>query len=44
MKPGQKNSYQSLKSINIEGKNYKYFTLLESGGSQKYNQLLNVIN
>ena len=30
MKPGQKNSYQSLKSINIEGKNYKYFSLLEA--------------
>ena len=30
MKPGQKNSYQSLKSIKIEGKKYKYFSLLEA--------------
>ena len=30
MKPGQKNSYNSLKTINIDGKDYKYFSLLEA--------------
>ena len=30
MKIGQKNSYNSLKSININGKNYKYFSLSEA--------------
>ena len=30
MKPGQKNSYNSLKSINIGGKNYKYYSLSEA--------------
>ena len=30
MKPGQKNSYNSLKSININGKGYKYYSLLEA--------------
>ena len=30
MKPGQKNSYNSLKSINISGKDYKYYSLLEA--------------
>ena len=30
MKPGQKNSYNSLKSIIISGKEYKYYSLLEA--------------
>ena len=30
MKPGQKNSYNSLKSIAINGKDYKYYSLLEA--------------
>ena len=30
MKTGKKNSYKSLKSININGQNYKYYSLLEA--------------
>ena len=30
MKPGTKNSYNSLKEINIGSKNYKYFSLAEA--------------
>ena len=30
MKPGNKNSYKCLKSIDIEGKSYKYFSLKEA--------------
>ncbi len=30
MKPGNKNSYKSLKSININGKNYKFYSLIEA--------------
>ena len=30
MKPGQKNSYSSLKSITIGGKDYKYYSLSEA--------------
>ena len=30
MKPGNKNSYNSLKSISIDGKNYKYYSLIEA--------------
>ncbi len=30
MKPGKKNSYNCLKSLNIGGKSYKYFSLLEA--------------
>ena len=30
MKTGNKNSYNSLKSINILGENYKYYSLLEA--------------
>ena len=30
MKPGNKNSYNSLKSININGSNFKYFSLSEA--------------
>jgi len=30
MKPGNKNSYKSLKSININGKDYKYYSLAEA--------------
>tara|TARA_B100000700_G_scaffold246285_1_gene275117 strand:+ start:40 stop:2709 length:2670 start_codon:yes stop_codon:yes gene_type:complete len=30
MKPGKKNSYNSLKNIEINGKNYKYFSLKEA--------------
>ena len=30
MIPGKKNSYKSLKSINIDGKNYKYYSLNEA--------------
>ncbi len=30
MKPGNKNSYKSLKSINIDGKHYKYYSLNEA--------------
>jgi len=30
MKPGQKNSYNSLKSINIGGKDYKFYSLPEA--------------
>ena len=30
MKPGSKNSYRSLKSININGKDYKYYSLAEA--------------
>ena len=30
MKPGQKNSYNSLKFITISGKDYKYYSLSEA--------------
>ena len=30
MKPGNKNSYKALKSININGKDYKYYSLAEA--------------
>jgi Aconitase A len=30
MKPGIKNSYRSLKSIKINGNNYKYYSLKEA--------------
>jgi len=30
MKPGNKNSYNSLKNLNINGTNYKYYSLLEA--------------
>ena len=30
MTPGKKNSYNSLKSINIEGNEYKYFSIKEA--------------
>ena len=30
MKPGIKNSYKSLKDINIEGKNFKFYSLPEA--------------
>ncbi len=30
MKPGNKNSYKSLKSLNINGKNYNYYSLAEA--------------
>jgi aconitate hydratase len=30
MKPGIKNSYKSLKTININGNNYKYYSLVEA--------------
>jgi Aconitase A len=30
MKPGNKNSYKSLKTINISEKNYKYYSLVEA--------------
>ncbi len=30
MKPGNKNSYNSLKSLNIKGKEYKYYSLTEA--------------
>ena len=30
MKPGNKNSYNSLKSININNSEYKYYSLLEA--------------
>ena len=30
MKPGQKNSYNSLESITISGKDYKYYSLSEA--------------
>ncbi len=30
MKPGKKNSYNCLKSLNIDGKNYKYFSLKQA--------------
>ena len=30
MKPGNKNSYKSLKSLNINGKDYKYYSLDEA--------------
>ena len=30
MKPGNQNSYKSLKSISIDGKNYKYYSLAEA--------------
>ena len=30
MKPGKKNSYNCLKSLEIDGKNYKYFSLKEA--------------
>ena len=28
MKPGNKNSYKALKSININGKEHKYYSLV----------------
>ena len=30
MKPGNKNSYKALKSLSINGKNYKYYSLIEA--------------
>ena len=30
MKPGNKNSYKSLKTININGKDYKYYSIKEA--------------
>ena len=30
MKPGTKNSYKSLKKISIDGKDYKYYSLIEA--------------
>ena len=30
MKPGNKNSYNSLKSLDINSKKYKYYSLLEA--------------
>ena len=30
MKPGTKNSYKALKTININGSNYKYYSLIEA--------------
>ena len=30
MKPGNKNSYNSLKSISIDNKNYKFYSLNEA--------------
>ena len=30
MKPGNKNSYKALKSLIINGKNYKYYSLVEA--------------
>ena len=30
MKTGKKNSYKSLKTININGETYKYYSLLEA--------------
>ena len=30
MKPGNKNSYKALKSININGKEYKYYSINEA--------------
>ena len=30
MKPGNKNSYKSLKTINIDGSEYKYYSLTEA--------------
>ena len=30
MKPGNKNSFKALSSININGKNYKYYSLAEA--------------
>ena len=30
MKPGNKNSYKALKSLSINGKNYKYYSLVEA--------------
>ena len=30
MKPGNKNSYNSLKTINVNGNDYKYYSLLEA--------------
>ena len=43
MKPGNKNSYKSLKSININGKDYMYYSSNESGSiySTMYKMSLN---
>ena len=30
MKPGNKNSYNSLKTINVDGQNYKYYSIKEA--------------
>ena len=30
MKPGNKNSYNSLMTLNVKGKNYKYYSLVEA--------------
>ena len=30
MKPGKKNSYKSLRNININNKDYKYYSLAEA--------------
>ena len=30
MKPGNTNTYKSLKSLSINGKNYKYYSLVEA--------------
>ena len=48
MKPGNKNSYKSLKSISIDDKNYKYYSLAEAEkngleGISNYQNLLKVL-
>ena len=51
MKPGNKNSYKALKSLIINGKNYKYYSLVEAeknglvsyivSGDKDFMQLIN---
>ena len=45
MKPGTKNSYNSLSDIKIEGKNYKFYSLkkAEENGLDGISQLPNSI-
>ena len=39
MKPGNKNSYKSLKTININGKDYKYYSIKEAEKNAAENYL-----
>ena len=46
MKPGNKNSFKALNSININGKNYKYYSLAEAekNGLNDISKLHKILN